>query len=51
MSDDDVLEARIPVLNPWVGVAVVALHSHTADEACDGRCSVHNGRHADVDTP
>lgn len=39
--DDSVLEARTPDLNPWKGVAVLALHSHTADEPCDDRCSVY----------
>jgi hypothetical protein len=39
---EGVLEARVPVLNPWVGVAVLALHSHTADEPCDDRCSVYD---------
>lgn len=43
-TDPGVLEARRPVaaeLNPWAGVAVLALHSHTAEEACDERCSVY----------
>lgn len=48
--DDSVLESRVPDLNPWSGAAVVALHSHTMDEPCDERCSVHE-RHADSDTP
>jgi len=39
--DDSVLESRVPDLNPWSGSAVVALHSHTADEPCDERCSIH----------
>lgn len=42
MDDDGVLEARIPVLNPWAHVAVIALHSHTADEPCDERCTVYD---------
>jgi hypothetical protein len=42
MTDDDsVLESRIPILNPWAKVAVVALHSHIADEPCDDNCSVY----------
>lgn len=41
-TDDGVLEARVPVLNPWSGVAVLALHSHSADEVCDDRCSVYD---------
>ncbi len=36
---DDVLESRVPDLNPWAGVAVMALHSHTAAEPCDDRCT------------
>lgn len=36
-----VLEVRVPVLNPWAGAGVVALHSHTVDGPCDDRCSVH----------
>lgn len=39
--DDGVLEARVPVLNPWSNAAVLALHSHTADEPCDDSCSVY----------
>lgn len=42
MSDDSVLESRVPLLNPWAGVGVLALHSHTADEECDERCSVYD---------
>ncbi|WP_280319943.1 hypothetical protein [Nocardia wallacei] len=40
-SADGVLEARVPVLNPWAGVGVLGLHSHTADEPCDDRCSIY----------
>lgn len=42
MSDDGVLESRVPELNPWRGVAVLALHSHSAEEQCDERCSVYD---------
>lgn len=39
------LERRVPAdLNPWHGVAVLALHSHTAEEPCDDRCTVHQAR-------
>lgn len=38
---DGVLEARVPELNPWAGVAVLALHSHTAEEECDERCTTY----------
>lgn len=41
-ADDGVLEARIPTLNPWAGVSVIALHSHTADQPCDGQCNVYD---------
>lgn len=41
MSEDSVLEARIPDLNPWSGVGVLALHSHTADEPCHDQCTVY----------
>lgn len=37
--DDGVLESRVPELNPWAGCAVLALHSHTADEPCTDTCS------------
>lgn len=37
----DVLESRTPLLNPWEGVGVLALHSHTEDQPCDSRCSVY----------
>lgn len=38
---DDVLEARVPELNPWAGVAVLGLHNHTAEESCDESCTVY----------
>ncbi|MGW5519053.1 hypothetical protein [Nocardia africana] len=44
--DDGVLEARIPNLNPWAGIRVLALHSHTAEQACDETCSIYD-RNAD----
>ena len=28
-------------LNPWAGVAVIALHSHTMDEECTEECTVY----------
>ena len=40
--DDSVLESRVPELNPWSGMGVVALHSHPADVACDEQCSVYD---------
>lgn len=40
--DPAVLECRTPAdLDPWAGVAVLALHSHTAEEPCDSSCSVY----------
>lgn len=39
--DDGVLEARVPELNPWAGVAVLALHNHTAEQDCDEHCNVY----------
>jgi hypothetical protein len=41
-GDDGVLEARIPNLNPWAGVSVLALHSHTAEQPCDEQCSIYD---------
>lgn len=40
--DDSILEARVPTLDPWAGVAVIGLHSHTADSPCDDTCTVYN---------
>jgi hypothetical protein len=34
-----VLEARIPELNPWAGMAVVAMHNHTAEQPCISSCT------------
>jgi hypothetical protein len=42
MTDDSVLEARIPELNPWEGVRVLGLHSHPAEQKCDDRCTVYD---------
>lgn len=39
---DPVLEERIPAdLNPWAGAAVLGLHNHTAEEACDDTCTTY----------
>lgn len=39
------LERRVPAdLNPWHGVAVLALHSHTAVEPCDDQCTVYKAK-------
>jgi hypothetical protein len=40
--DEGVLEARIPNLNPWAGVSILALHSHTVEQPCDEQCSVYD---------
>lgn len=37
-----VLESRVPEVNPWAGVGVLALQSHTFEEPCDDRCSVYD---------
>lgn len=40
MPDPAVLETRTPAdLNPWAGVAVLALHSHTMVEPCNELCT------------
>lgn len=37
---DGVLESRVPAdLNPWSGVAIVALHNHTETDPCDDTCT------------
>lgn len=37
-----VQEERIPAdLNPWAGAAVLGLHNHTAEEACDDTCTTY----------
>lgn len=53
-QDDGVLEVRVPRggLNPWAGFGVMALHSHTAEQPCDDRCTEYrrNGHAGDQPT-
>lgn len=49
-TDDGVLESRIPELNPWKGVAILALHSHTADAPCDSLCTEYHREPGDRNT-